>query len=56
MKEEKVKKENLVRLNTRIRQDQQTYIKAKAKELNFSEGEVIRTALDRDMETNNQDF
>jgi hypothetical protein len=56
MKEEKVKKEKLARLNSRIRIDQQTHIKSIAKKFKISEGKVLRTLIDKDMDKINLDF
>lgn len=36
----------MIRINTRIRQDQSKFIKAKAKSSNLTEGEVFRESLD----------
>ena len=36
----------MARINTRIRKDQQKYIKAKAKQTNATEGEVFRAIID----------
>jgi hypothetical protein len=36
----------MARINTRIRVDQQKYIKAQAKKLNLTEGEVLRAIID----------
>lgn len=37
----------MARINTRIRQDQQKFIKAQAKAKNLTEGEVFRAILDK---------
>lgn len=39
-------REKMVRVNTRIRQDQDEYIKAKSKQDNCFEGDVTRAMLD----------
>jgi len=49
MKETKAPKPRriaMARINTRIRHDQQKFIKAKAKTTNTTEGEVFRAILD----------
>lgn len=42
----------MVRINTRIRQDQHKYIKSEAKRLNFTEGEIFRGIIDDAMRSN----
>jgi hypothetical protein len=37
----------MARINTRIRVDQQKFIKAEAKKHNLTEGEVIRAMIDK---------
>lgn len=44
----------LVRINTRIKRDQQKYIKSEAKKTNATEGEVFRAIIDRDMIAKNK--
>ncbi|MCK5017878.1 MAG: hypothetical protein KAS32_12515 [Candidatus Peribacteraceae bacterium] len=41
----------MVRINTRIRHDQQKFIKARAKTRKLTEGEVFRAILDKEMKT-----
>jgi len=42
----------MARVNTRIRPDQQQYIKKLAKKNNSTEGEIFRAIIDRDMQSN----
>ena len=42
----KQKVKPLARVNTRIREDQQSFVKAKAKKDNLTEGEVYRLIID----------
>ena len=42
----------MARVNTRIRVEQQKYIKGLAKKTNSTEGEVFRAIIDKDMESN----
>ena len=42
----------MARINTRIRPGQQKFIKAQAKKLNATEGEIFRDIIDRVMEFN----
>ena len=42
----------MVRINTRIRHDQQKFIKAEAKRTTTTEGEVFRYILDKYIKTN----
>ena len=42
----------MARINTRIRQDQQKYIKAQAKITGDTEGEIFRAILDKHIKNN----
>ena len=42
----------MARINTRIRQDQQKFIKKTAKELKSTEGEIFRAIVDVAMDAN----
>jgi len=54
MKEEKVSRPlSMSRINTRIRQDQQAFIKKTAKQTNSTEGEVFRSIVDAAMKATN---
>lgn len=39
----------MARINTRVRKQQQKFIKARAKKTNRTEGEVFRAMIDREM-------
>jgi len=47
------KPKTMVRKNTRIRQAQDKYIKARAKKEKATEGEIFRAIIDNDMKTYN---
>ena len=47
----KIKPLPMARVNTRIRRNQQKYIKAQAKIQNLTEGEVYRAIIDKDMKS-----
>jgi len=49
-----IKKETLARVNTRIRQNQQAYVKKIAKKNKLTEGEVFRAIIDEHMLINNK--
>jgi len=46
VKAPKVRAKAMARVNTRIRRDQQKYVKSQAKKCNTTEGEIFRAALD----------
>jgi len=46
MTAKKQQRKPMARVNTRIRQDQKAFIKAKAKKENLSEGDVFREIID----------
>lgn len=53
MEEERQRRPAMVRISTRIRLDQQKYIKAISKIENLTEGEVFRKIIDKDININN---
>ena len=46
----------MIRINTRVEGYQKEYIKTSAKAKNVTEGDIVRAALDRDIEANKLDF